>query len=201
MNKYGILFLLVIFFLIISCENNNTTKNNITYDSMTPQVRSKREDSTTLKFTDTKFDSVIANRDTQSFPNGRHLKIDDYIKQYPANQNAELRHYIEWLRKEWQNVPNPINATYQGNDFGDYHHILFKAANGVEYDFGQAKNSYGQYKLHELSGQYDDNPEFLGKEFKVYWDWKLSEFLCCDGEFAEAKAYLPSITKLELIKH
>lgn len=195
MNKYGILFILTIFFLIISCENNNRPKSDITYDSMT-----KREDSTTLKFTGNKPDSAIANRDTQSFLNGSNLKTDDYIKQYPANQNAELRRHIEWLRKEWQNVPNPITATYQGNDLGDYHHIIFKAANGVAYDFGQANNSYGQYKLHELSGQYDDNTEFLGKEFKVYWDWKLSEFLCCDGEYGEAKAYLPSITKLELIK-
>jgi hypothetical protein len=158
MNKYGILFLLVIFFLLISCENNNKTKNDITYDSMTSEVSSKREDSTTLKFADNKLDSVIANRNTQSFLNGSNLKIDYYIKQYPANQNAELRRHIEWLRKEWQNVPNPITATYQGNDFGDYHHILFKDANGVEYDFGQAKNSYGQYNLHELSGQYNDNP-------------------------------------------
>ena len=201
MNKYNIFFLPVIFFLIISCENNHKTKNEIPYDSMTPEVSSKREDSATLKFTGNKLDSVIANRNRQSFLNGSNLKIDDYIKQYPANQTAALRRHMEWLRKEWQNVPNPITATYQGNDFGDYHHLLFKAANGLKYDFGQAKNSYGQYVLHELSGQYDDNPEFLGKKFKVYWDWKLSEFLCCDGQYGEAKAYLPSITKLELIKN
>jgi hypothetical protein len=201
MNKYNILFLLAIFPLIISCENNNKTKNDITYDSMTSEVNAKRNDSTTLIITDDKLDSVIPNRDTQLFTNRCNLKIDDYIKQYPANQTAELRRHMERLRKEWQNVPNPITATYQGNDFGDYHHILFKAANGVEYDFGQAKNSYGQYNLHKLSGQYEDNPEFLGKKFKVYWDWKLSEFHCCDGESGEAKAYLPSITKLELIKN
>ncbi len=200
MNKYGLSFLLVIFFLIISCENSNKTKTDITHDSLTSEVSSKREDSATLKVTDTRSDSVIPNRDTQSFLNRSDLKTDDYIKQYPGNQHAELRSHIERLRKEWQNVPNPITATYQGNDFGDYHHILFKAANGAAYDFGQAKNSYGQYKLHELSGQYNDNPEFLGKEFKVYWDWKLSDFLCCEGDYGKAKAYLPSITKLELIK-
>ncbi|MEQ1675891.1 MAG: hypothetical protein ABL876_04300 [Chitinophagaceae bacterium] len=200
MNKYGILFLPVIFFLIISCENSNKTKNDITNDSLTSELSSTRVDSASLKVTDTRLDSVIPNRNTQSFLNRSDLKTDDFIKQYPADQNAELRSHIERLRKEWQNVPNPISATYQGNDFGDYHHILFKAANGAVYDFGQAKNSYGQYKLHELSGQYNDNPEFLGKEFKVYWDWKLSEFLCCEGDYGKAKAYLPSITKLELIK-
>jgi hypothetical protein len=167
MNKYNILFLLAIFLLIISCENNNNKiKKVITYDSMSSADSSKRKDSTTLKFTDNKLDSVIPNRNTQLFTNGSDLKIDDYIKQYPANQTTELRRHMELLRKEWQNVPNPITASYQGNDFGDYHHILFKAANGVEYDFGQAKNSYGQYNLHELSGQYVDNPEFLGKNLK-----------------------------------
>ncbi len=201
MYKYGLILSLFIFFLLISCENNNKTKNNTTYDSMSSGDSLKRKDSTSLKFTDNKIDSVITNRDTPSFINGNNLKIDDYIKQYPANQNAALRRHIEWLRKEWRNVPNPLTATYQGNDFGDYHHILFKAANGVEYDFGQAKNNYGQYNLHELSGQYEDNPKFLGKKFKVYWDWKLYEFLCCEGEYGEAKAYLPSITKLELIKN
>lgn len=201
MNKYKNLFWLTIFFLLISCENNNNAKNDNRYDSLTAEVSSKREDSSTLKLTDHKPDSVIPNKATQPFFNDSNLKIDDYIKQYPANQTAELRRDMERIRKEWQNAPNPITATYQGNDFGDYHHILFKAANGVEYDFGQAKNNYGQYKLHELSGQYNDNPEFLGKKFKVYWDWKLSKFLCCDGEYGKAEAYLPAITKLELIKN
>lgn len=142
----------------------------------------------------------VANSNTPSISNGSNLKTDDYIKQYPANQNAELRQHIESLKKEWQNTPNPITATYQGNDFGDYHHVLFKDAKGVNYDFGQANNNYGPFNLHALSGQFEDNPEFLGKEFKVYWEWKLSDFFCCDGEYGKAKAYLPSITKLELIK-
>ena len=191
MNKYGTLFLLVISFLIISCENNNKLKNNITYDSIPSEVNSNREDSTTLRFTDNKLDSVITNRNNQSLLNRSNLKIDDYIKQYPVNQNTELRRHIEWLRKEWQNVPNPITATYQGNDFGDYHHILFKAANGVEYDFGQAKNSYGQYNLHEFSGQYDDNPEFLGKKFNVYWVGNYLNFLVVMENMVRPKPIYP----------
>ncbi|MBL7912464.1 MAG: hypothetical protein JNJ41_15495 [Bacteroidia bacterium] len=200
MNKYSSLFLPAIFFFIISCEDGKSTKNNIAFDSTDSLDSSKREDSTTLKVADKKLDSVSANKNDTSFLNGDNLKTDDYIKHYPVNQNAELRSEIERLRKEWKNAPNPITAIYQGNDFGAYHHLLFKAANGAVYDFGQAKNNYGQYNLHKLSGQYEDNPEFLGKEFKVYWDWKLSEFLCCHGEYGEAKAYLPSITKLELVK-
>ena len=200
MNKNSILFLPVILFLIISCEDSNNTKNNIASYSTTCLDISKRNDSTTLKVADKKVDSLTANRNDTSFLNGANLKVEAYIKQYPANQNANLKRHIEQLRKDWQNVPNPIIAIYSGSDFGDYFHIFFKAANGAEYDFGQAKNNYGQYELFKLSGQYEDNPEFLGKEFKVYWDWELSEFLCCDGEYGKAKAYLPSITKLELIK-
>lgn len=201
MNKYGILFLPVIFFLIPSCENNNRTKIDITNDSLTADVSSTQVDSAVMTYRDNKSDSVLADKNAQTLLTGRNLKAADYIKQYPADQKDELRRHIERLRKEWQNVPNPITATYQGNDFGDYHHVLFKDANGVVYDFGQAKNSYGQYKLHELSGQYDDNPEFSGKKFKVYWDWVLSDFFCCDGEYGKAKAFLPSITKLELLKN
>lgn len=201
MNKYRLLFLLVVSFSIISCNNNNSTKKDITTDSHTAEVSSVRQDTATLKFTDKKSDTLIPTRDTQPFLKASKWKTEDYIKQYPGDQKAELRSHIERLRKEWQNVPNPITATYQGNDFGDYHHILFKDAKGVAYDFGQAKNSYGQFHLHELSGQYNDNPEFVGKKFKVYWDWKLSDFLCCEGDYGKAKAYLPAITKLELIKH
>lgn len=199
MNKNSIFFLPLILFLIISCENNEI-KKDIAYNAKISEISSKREDSTILKFADKKLDSVKVNNNTKAILNGANLKTDDYIKQYPANQNASLRRHIEQLRKDWQNVPNPIIATYSGSDFGDYFHLFFKAANGAEYDFGQAKNNFGQYELHKLSGQYEDSPEFLGKEFKVYWEWELSEFLCCDGEYGKAKAYLPSITKLELTK-
>ncbi len=201
MNKYSFIFLPTIFFLIISCENNNQSKNDHTNDLITAEVRSTREDSALLKFPGNQSDTIPANRDTPSIVKGSHLKTADYIVPYSANQKAAVRSHIAWLRKQWQKVPNPISATYQGNDFGDYQHILFKDANKVVYDFGQAKNNYGQYKLHKLSGQYEDNPEFLGKKFNVYWEWKLTEFLCCDGEYDKARAYVPSITKLELIKN
>ncbi len=139
---------------------------------------------------------------TSSVPrfNKSNLYVDSLIRQYPAYQKAALKNLMEWRVYEWKNVPNPLLATYQGSDFGDYHHVIFKSESGVEYDFGQARNNYGQYTLHELSGQYEDNPEFIEKQFSVYWDWKLTEFLCCDGEFGEAIAFLPTITKLELIK-
>lgn len=200
MSKFNLLFLLIIFLPLMSCEKNHKTQKDIVSGVITSELISKREDSTKSKLIDNKLDYETENKKTQSILNGGNLKTDDYIKKYPAKQSAELRRHIDYLRKAWQNVPNPITATYQGNDFGDYHHIIFKAKNGAEYDFGQAKNNYEPYKLHKLSGQFDDNHEFLGKEFKVYWDWKLTNFLCCDGEYGKAKAYLPTIIKLELIK-
>lgn len=200
MNKFAISFLLIIPFFIISCKNNNKLKTDRADDSMTSQLNSDRKDTTTLISIVSKFDSLVPNRDDQTLPDRSDLKTDDYINQYPPDQKAELRRHIEQLIKEWQDVPNPMTATYEGNDFGDYHHILFKDAKGVVYDFGQANNNLGQYKLHELSGQYEDNPKFLGKKFKVYWNWKLADFVCCEGEYNKVKAYLPAITKLELIK-
>ncbi len=201
MNKYNFLFLPVIVFLVMSCENNKT-KNVLKHPVSALDSTSKSEDSTRLRPADKTLDSVKTDRNTSSVFKGSKLKTDDFIKQYPANQQAELRSQIEWLRKEWKNVPSPLTATYQGNDFGDYFHIIFKAENGTEYDFGQANNSFGKYKLYDhLSEQLTDNPEYLGKAFKVYWDWKLAEFPCCDGEYDKAKAYLPTITKLELIKN
>ena len=199
MNKYTFILILTIFVVLLSCENK-PVKNESIDDLSTSDKNSKPEDSTTIKFVDQSLDSIPTTESTQVFLKGKNLKTADFIIQYPANQNAELKSQIEHLRKEWQNVRNPITATYIGNDFGDYHHVIFKDANGVEYDYGQANNNYGSYKLHENSGQYEDHPDYLGKEFKVYWDWTLSEFLCCDGEYGKAKAYLPAITKLELIK-
>lgn len=196
MNKYNLLFLLITPLLIISCNNNPKTKNDIPKDSTISEINPKQVDKPVIPKNNSSYSSIV-NGNTPSF-----LKeTEDYIKQYPGEQKKEFKRYMDELIKEWKDVPNPITATYKGNDFGDYHHIMFKDANGVQYDFGQAKNEYGQYKLHELSGDYNDNPKYLGKKFKVYWDWKLAKFLCCDGEYGKAEAYLPTITKLELIQN
>ena len=191
-NKYNYLFTLLIFLLILSCENSIKTKSNNSKDVSSSDLSTQQKDSTSIKSPDQSLDSLTSTK--------KLLKTADYIIQYPANKKSGITSHMEHLIQAWQNVPNPITATYIGNDFGDYHHIHFKDANGVEYDFGQANNNFGEYKLFENSGQYEDHPGYLGKEFKVYWDWTLSEFLCCDGEYGKAKAYLPAITKLELIK-
>lgn len=201
MNKYVRLLLTAAFVFVMSCANHNKTNNVSPGDTLTAVVHSKTQDTGGLKPEVHRSDPLTIKSDTLSFLHGNNVKTDDFIKQYPDNQKAGFRHFMELLRKEWQNVPNPITATYKGNEFGDYHHILFESSSGVTYDFGQANNNYGTYKLHELSGQYADNPQYVGKKFKIYWDWKLSDFLCCDGDYGKAKAYLPSITRLQLIKN
>lgn len=199
MKTHLSLSFLLLLSLFISCENNNE-KNPIAFDSAKTHSDSIHTDSVVLTNADTISDSATAKSNSESLMNQANLKTADFIKQYPGSQKTELRNLIEYLRTEWENVPNPFTATYEGNELGDYHHILFKDKSGKVYDFGQANNDFGAYKLFEQTGQYEDNPAYLHKEFNVYWDWKLSDFLCCDGEYGNAKAYLPAVTKLELIK-
>lgn len=196
MNKYPIIFLAIIISLLISCDNSSQAKKGVVNDTLTAAGGSKQKDTTAIKTTDVQKDILMPQRTEPSV-----LPASDTVKQYSGYQTAAVKNYVAQLQKEWKRVPNPLTAIYEGNDFGDYHHILFKDANGITYDFGQAKNSYGSYQLHAPSGQYDDNPKFLGKRFKVYWAWKLADFLCCDGEYNQAKGYLPTIIKLELIKN
>lgn len=160
---------------------------------------SGQNDTAGTESTGNKSDTTKTENKTQPDFTDSKLKTEEFILLYPGKQHAAFRQYIEELRKQWQKVSNPITATYQGNDFGDYFHILFKDVSGTTYDFGQAKNNYGPYKLFDNSGQYDDNPEYLGKKFKVYWDWQVADFYCCEGEYGKARAYLPTITKLELL--
>ena len=92
---------------------------------------------------------------------------------------------------------NPFVSTYLGNDFGDYHHIEFKDDKGKKYDFGSGNNNYGEIELFDK--ELDDNPKYIGKSFKIYWDWEISSFPCCSGEYDLVEAYLPSIKKIELM--
>lgn len=196
MNKYPIIFLVVIISLLLSCDNSSQAKKDVVNDTLTSAGSSKQKDPAAIKTTDVQKDTLIPQRNEPSV-----LPASDTVKQYSGYQTPAVKSYVAQLQKEWKRVPNPITARYEGNDFGDYHHILFKDAKGITYDFGQANNSYGSYQLHAASGQYADNPKFLGKRFKVYWAWKLADFLCCEGEYNQAKGYLPTIIKLELIKN
>ncbi len=98
-----------------------------------------------------------------------------------------------------KNVNSPIIATYEGNEIGDYLSITFLDTNGRKsYDFGFGNNDFGEVLLFNKAMV--DNPNYFRKTFKVYWEWKISTFPCCDGNYKTVKAYLPSITRLELIE-
>lgn len=199
MSKNKLLLISAFFTLFTSCKNNKA-KDDISTTPKVTEIDYELEDTVLIKQSFSNPDTIIPNSNPQPVPKAGYLKNEDAILKNPPDLQIELKQHLDWLKKKWQNAPNPITAIYQGNDFGDYQHILFKDAKGETYDFGQAANNYGKYQLHERSGQYNDNPAYLGKQFKVYWDWKLSDFLCCEGDYDRVKAYLPAITKLELIK-
>ncbi len=104
----------------------------------------------------------------------------------------------DYVAEMWKDVPNPFIATYNGNMFGDYFHIEFEDSDGNYYDFGDGNNYFGDYPLYHGTEQYDENLSCLGKEFIVTWEWKMSEFPCCEGEYNLTRAKRPSITGLEL---
>lgn len=183
-----------------SCKHKQTKeKERVKVVALQP-VNVNAKDTVREKVVNSNLDSVGVQEADAAFASNKNLKVEAYIKHYPNNQKKELIAYISWLRKEWQNVPNPFIASYQGNDFGDYFHVIFEDQHKKVYDFGQAKNNFGRYDMFDNTGQYEDNPDYLGKKFKVYWNWELADFSCCDGAYGEAKAYVPTVTKLELLK-
>lgn len=121
--------------------------------------------------------------------------INEFIIEAPKNYETELKQYIEYEKEKWKNIPNPFIATYKGNYIGDYHHIEFKDDKGEIYDFGFGENDFGDILL--FNKELDDNPKYLEQSFKIFWKWKISSFPCCSGDHKPAKAYLPSIVKLE----
>ncbi len=127
-------------------------------------------------------------------------KTEDFIVSTESDlYSQDLMSDIAYYREQWSTVKSPFKATYMGNEFGDYFHIIFEDSNQNAYDFGFGNNEFGKYQLFEDGDDYTDNPVYLKKEFLVHWQWKVSTFPCCSGEFHKVEAYLPSITKLELV--
>ena len=111
--------------------------------------------------------------------------------------NEALDRQIEAVKEQFKDVPNPAELYFQGFDFGDYPHIIFTDGKEGYYDFGDGNNSFGEYEAGIMS---DETSEYEGKKFKVYWDWKVSSFSCCEGNMGAVTAKVPSITKLELME-
>lgn len=190
--------------LFISC-------NNASKESNTKQDSIKKANGDTNKtvadtvnapqsLTEEKKDILPAskakNKEVQSV---KEWKTDDFIVKEKDRSSEALRRTIEYEREQWKAVTNPFVATYRGCDIGDYFHLNFEDRTGKNYDFGFGSNNYGDYMLFTPLN-YMDNPEYLGKSFRIYWSWKVSTFPCCDGEYDMVEAWLPSITRLELLK-
>ncbi|PLX25464.1 MAG: hypothetical protein C0599_00530 [Salinivirgaceae bacterium] len=127
--------------------------------------------------------------------------VKDFIKKYPEGSEIELIEFLQSKIEYWDWADNPLFVTYKGNRYEGYHHIEFENDNGEIYDFGYGDNDYGRIQLFYDDDQTTDNPMYIGQRFKIYWEWRMVEFPCCEGEYKEAKAYLPSIVKLEMIEN
>jgi len=125
--------------------------------------------------------------------------IDEFIQNSSKRNKMEERYIVENDSIIWKDISNPLIVKYTGMEWGDYFHIIFEDINGTEYDFGFGNNNYGDYILYD-DETYFDNPKFLNQTFKLYWEWKLSVFPCCNGEYKQVEGYKPSIIKMELIE-
>jgi hypothetical protein len=143
-------------------------------------------------------DSSALEQKTEELISVSNWKIDDFIVKKKDRSSAGVRAQIEYTKEQWENVKNPFVATYQGCDFGDYFHLTFQDTEGNYYDFGFGDNNYEPYQLFDDT-DYADNPNYLNKTFKIYWNWKITTFPCCEGEYNSVESYQPSITKLELV--
>lgn len=159
-----------------------------------------------IDLTDQEEQVIISDEIDHNFPTThpndkvKDWKNEDFIIECKASLKDEVIDYIEYLKIEWADVPSPFVATYAGNEFGDYFHLMFKISDTLFYDFGDGNNDFGKYQLYE-GEYYNDNPKYLNKKFKVYWTWKESGFACCSGSYSLVRAYIPSITQLELVKN
>lgn len=212
MNSTIYICLILVLATCVSCNNSSNENDEKSLSISSPSVDScnNKENDTILdtlptqKVIEENSDSLINHNNIAKKEIERNVSdwsIDDFIITCSEYYKDELRLTIKYEKEDWDGVKNPFVATYEGNDFGDYHHIEFEDANEKRYDFGFGNNDYGDILLFYDDDQLSDNPKYLGKSFMVYWDWKASSFPCCSGDYELVEAYSPSITKLELIEN
>ena len=188
--------LFLFFTAFISCQNASNINKVETHpiETVSDDIGSKKVEDTIVE-TNTIYQlpEEISPLDVSNW------SINEFIIECPNSYKEELKQYLKFERKEWKNVPNPFIADYDGNEFGDYHHIIFKGGKNKSYDFGFGSNDFGEFELFS-DDELIDNPKYVGRTFKVYWEWKAASFPCCSGEYDMVKAYLPSIVRLELVE-
>ncbi len=179
MNKL-IYFLLTI--MLIGACNESTSSENVPNDI-------RPVDSVTISEIDTlTIDTLVSSTSLEETPQLTNL-----------NENSSLASYINYLHEKMENVKNPIRATYEGTDFGDYFHLSFRGPNELYLDFADGNNDFGKYELYD-SLTFEENQKYVGKTFEIHWEYKISTFACCEGEMEAVTAKVPSITELKLIE-
>ena len=118
--------------------------------------------------------------------------VANHSESVPASQE-----YIDTLLAEWKKISNPTVATFTGAEMGDYFHLIFQDTLGNTLDFGNGKNKLGDVKLYDED--FVSNNEFIGKKFRITWDWKENSFYCCEGAMNNITAHVPSIVQLDLL--
>ncbi len=127
------------------------------------------------------------------------VNIEETLQLTNLNENSSLESYINYLHEKMENVSNPIIATYEGTDFGDYFHLSFRGPNELYLDFADGNNDFGKYELYD-SLTFEENKKYVGKAFEIHWEYKISTFACCEGEMEAVTAKVPSIVELKLIE-
>lgn len=188
----SLLFGILVFSL--ACQNNENQDQKI--EDTVPVSDEKNADSSD-SLGEILTDSAALEQKIEELIFVSNWKIDDFIVKKKDRSSAAVRAQIEYTKEQWKDVKSPLIATYQGCDFGDYFHLIFEDGQGNNYDFGFGENKYAPYKLFDET-DFADNPTYLNKTFKIYWNWKITSFPCCEGEYDLVEAYLPSIIKLEL---
>jgi hypothetical protein len=103
------------------------------------------------------------------------------------------------ITEKWKDVENPLVATFTDYSQDGIVHVLFTDQAGRSYDFGSGNHNLGEIRLYgPQSGV--SNPDYLGKQFKITWEWKLSRMWFMWENYEQAIAPLPSIVHIEIIK-
>lgn len=181
-------FLVVISFVCASCTNSATNDDN--------NVESTPDSVANVMSVDTTHQGDTAVSNESELRAIDDWKIADFIITEKYKSSEAVRRTIENEVQQWKNVKSPFVATYTGCDMGDYFHLNFEDSTGKAYDFGFGNNQFGAYALFDKD--LIDNPKYIGKSFVICWNWEISSFPCCDGEYDLVEAYMPSITGLEL---
>ncbi len=167
-------------------------------ESPIPDQSINEDDSTPLDTTITILNTPIETQDSITSEDTITNLLIDTLIETDLSQNNALKHYLEYLEEEMQHISNPVKATYEGTDFGDYFHLTFMNSDGHYIDFADGNNNFGDYELYDPI-TFEEQKRYVGKTFEIHWEFKKSQFLCCDGEMEPVTAKTPSITSLKLI--